>query len=224
MIDPRPISEFKFTQEEYDRYQAGEEIWRDIEWYEGYYKISTNGRVFSVSRKVPHPRSGFLTIKERFLKPNLLKVGYLAVNLHPKSVEKLEYIHSLVGRTFLKNNMNRKEFNHIDAIKSNPHLSNIEYCTHSENMYHCYKKKLRTPPMSMLGKFGKDHHSSKPIIQYDKHGNFIARFNGGYEASRETGVNKGNLAACALGIVKQAGGYLWKYECDLLSLQQSKND
>jgi len=218
MIDPRPISEFKFTRDEYDLYQSGVEIWRDIDNYIGYYQISTFGRVKSLLRRVPHPRSGMLTIQERLMKITIAKIGYPIVGLHGANGNKLHYVHILIGVAFLSNPLNRNEINHRDTKKANSYLSNIEYCTHSENMQHCYNNNLRVPPMGMLGKFGKDHHSSKPIIQYDLDGNFIARFNGGYEAGRETGTNKGNLAACALGMVKTAGGFKWKYECDLVSL------
>jgi hypothetical protein len=206
---------YKFSDEEWAMFQQGVEIWRDIEGCENYYQISTFGRVKSLKRKVPHPTSKFLTIKERILRLHIWGRGYYYAAFHGANGSKIESIHALVGYAFLNNPLNRNEFNHKDGVKLNNYLYNLEFCTRSENLLHCYREKLRVAPTSMLGKFGKDHHSSKPILQYDKNGNFINRFNGGAEASRMTGVNKGNLAACALGMVKLAAGYIWRYEEDL---------
>jgi len=53
----------------------------------------------------------------------------------------------------------------------------------------------------------------KRIQQLTLSGEFVALFSSATEASRETGVNKGNLCACARGLFEQAGGFVWHYEC-----------
>jgi len=63
---------------------------------------------------------------------------------------------------------------------------------------------------AMLGKFGKDHNSSKIIYQYDKDGNFIKKWYGAVEIQREMNVDPGNIRKA---IAKKifAYNYFWSY-------------
>lgn len=63
---------------------------------------------------------------------------------------------------------------------------------------------------SMLGKFGKDHNSSKEIYQYDKDGNFIKKWYGAAEIQREMNIDPGNLRKA---ITKKIFSYnhFWSY-------------
>lgn len=219
MIDPRPISEFKFTQEEYDAYQRGEEIWRDIPSHIGEYQISTFGRVKSLSRIV---RESYhqVVLKERIIKPFVNQ--YYFVKLPAKNGRDTLRIHRMQAILFLNNPDNKPEVNHIDAVKTNVHLSNLEWNTRLENARHAHRMGLCRS--SFKGKYGKDSVRSKTVLQYSIEGEYIATFNGCEEAKRNTGCNSSNISACALGKLKSTGGFKWKYECDLLSLHESKND
>lgn len=53
---------------------------------------------------------------------------------------------------------------------------------------------------------------SKSILQFTKNNEFIKSFNSLTEASRETGINHGNISKCCLGKQKSSGGYIWQYE------------
>lgn len=52
----------------------------------------------------------------------------------------------------------------------------------------------------------------KPVLQYDKNNNFIARFPSRGEAARQLGIDGGSIASCANGKRKSAGGYIWKWD------------
>ena len=52
---------------------------------------------------------------------------------------------------------------------------------------------------------------SKPVLQYTKNGQFLAKFNSISESSRVTGIRHGNISNCCLGKNKSAGGYVWKF-------------
>lgn len=54
-------------------------------------------------------------------------------------------------------------------------------------------------------------NKKKAIAQYDLEGRFIKAYEGIMTASKETGVNPGNISNCARGNVRHAGGYVWKY-------------
>lgn len=206
MIDPRPISEFKFTQEEYDRYQAGEEIWRDIEGWEGMYSISTHGRVRSNSR-IARPDFNPVYLKERILKPFVNQYYFVKIQCNGK-IETIR-IHRHQGILFLNNPENKKEVNHIDGVKLNIHLSNLEWNTKSENMKHAFRTGLIKKTLN--GKIGKDSLRRKIVHQYTKQMEYVKSFYGCYEAQRATGCKNTSISACALGKLKSAGGFIWSY-------------
>ncbi len=74
------------------------------------------------------------------------------------------------------------------------------------NTFYCFNTGLKKP--TWTGKFGKDIPVSKPILQYDKQGNYIQEF----ENTRQTDINYKHISACCLGKRKTAGGYIWKYK------------
>jgi hypothetical protein len=115
------------------------EIWKDIPDYEGFYQVSSLGRVRSVDRYSERTGigkgSGVRFCKERILKPRL-RNNYLAVNIHVlgKSID--ENIHVFVARAFIGDRPDKHQVNHIDGNKLNNHADNLEYCSPSENSKH----------------------------------------------------------------------------------------
>ena len=63
-----------------------------------------------------------------------------------------------------------------------------------------------------LGKYGKDHNSSKSVSQYSKEGKFINTFVSQREAEKITGIANGSISLVCSGGRKSAGGYLWKFD------------
>jgi len=183
------------------------EIWKDIKDYEGLYQVSNLGRIKSLKRKVFHI-SGERTVNERILKQNDC-TRYLCLFLSKDGKMKKFTVHRLIAETFIENKEFKPCVNHIDGNTKNNKVSNLEWCTYSENELHSYNTLSKKPPN--FHKFGESNHNSKPIFQYDFQGNLINEFQGTREASRKTGINQGTLAACARGIRKTAGGYIWKY-------------
>lgn len=113
------------------------EIWRDVVGYEGLYQVSNIGRVKSL------PRNG--TIKEeRILKPRITKNGYLYVHLRNGSISKYVKVHKMVAVAFIPNPENKPQINHINGIKTDNRVDNLEWNTASENMLHAIKLGLYT--------------------------------------------------------------------------------
>lgn len=94
------------------------EIWKDIKGYEGLYRVSNTGKVFSYK-------------SNRELHANTH--GYLVVGLTKDKKQRHKYIHRLVAEAFLPNPKNKPEVNHIDHNTHNNHVTNLEWVTPTEN-------------------------------------------------------------------------------------------
>lgn len=80
--------------------------------------------------------------KNDWLVPQDNGIGYLKVVLRVNGKPKNMYIHRLVAECFLPNPLGLKEVNHIDGNKLNNDVSNLEWCTGSENKAHASKTGL----------------------------------------------------------------------------------
>jgi len=118
-----------------------EEIWKDIQGYEGLYQISNLGRVKSFPRLTNRGSGSYIT-KERILKNTLMTIGYNRVELSINSERKFYSIHRLVAIHFIANPENKPQVNHINGIKHDNRIKNLEWCTAIENSRHAFKTGL----------------------------------------------------------------------------------
>lgn len=113
------------------------EEWKAILDYEGYYEVSSAGRVKRV-------RGGKGARAGRILSASLDPDGYPKVNLHKASKKTKFFVHSLVATAFLGPRPPLLEVNHIDGDKCNNRPANLEYTTRGENISHAFKIGLRS--------------------------------------------------------------------------------
>lgn len=111
-----------------------DEIWKDIEGYEGLYQISSLGRV----RRI---KGGKGTASGRILK-SFANSGYFFVGLYVNSKQKHIGVHRLVAEAFIPNPDNKSEVNHINGNKHDNRIVNLEWVTPSENMQHAWRTGL----------------------------------------------------------------------------------
>lgn len=109
------------------------EIWKDVRNYEGFYQISNKGNVKSVQRKVVYSDGRVFNYPEKILKPSPDTKGYLGVGLNRNGTAKPKRVHRLVAEAFLNKPEGLMSVNHIDGVKTNNNLSNLEWVTYSEN-------------------------------------------------------------------------------------------
>lgn len=129
------------------------EIWKDIEGFEGWYQVSNKGQVRSLDRYVNHRSGGDRFMKGRILSHSI-RSGYCEVSLWINGEQTGKSIHRLVAETFLPNPNDYPCVNHKDGIKTNNDVSNLEWCTYSENHIHARRTGLNKY-------YGQSHHFSK---------------------------------------------------------------
>lgn len=113
--------------------ESKQEVWKDIIGYEKKYQISNLGRVKSMQKKVVNSKKSERIVSERILKSWNVGRGYAVITL---GVKNKRYIHRLVAESFIPNIENKEQVNHINGIKTDNRVENLEWVTQSENMYH----------------------------------------------------------------------------------------
>lgn len=160
-----------------------EEVWKDINGYEGYYQISNLGRVKSLSRKSFNGKVMAMR-KERILKNFINDKGYYFNILYDnKYRRKQHYNHRLVAEHFIPNPENKPCVNHINCNPLDNSISNLEWCTHKENMNYCMS-------IGRHNMFNGKLDNSKPLINLDN-GVF---YNSKLDASYILGISIGELS------------------------------
>jgi hypothetical protein len=113
------------------------EIWKPVLYFEGFYEVSNFGRIRRITRDIIEKNTGkHKVIKGRMLKPWINTKGYPSVTLSINSKVKYMRVHRIVARAFIPNPLNLPEVNHINEIKTDNNVSNLEWCTHLQNIRH----------------------------------------------------------------------------------------
>lgn len=185
-----------------------EEEWKDIQGYEGIYKISNCGRIKSLLRfnnmSKDNTMRGYYR-KEKILKPSANNSDYLYIFLCKNGKKTMKTIHRLVAETFIPNPNNYEQVNHIDGNKQNNRMDNLEWCTRKHNMQEAFRIGLVKRPR------GAKHPLSMRVNQYDLSGNLIKEWGCLKEIERELNFGHSNISNCCKGRYKSAYGYIWKY-------------
>lgn len=114
------------------------EVWTDVPDYEGYYQVSNLGRIKSLSREIYN--SGVRP--EKILKQNYDNYGYFRICLQKKGRLKPYIVSRLVAICFIPNPNNKPIVNHINGIKTDNRVVNLEWATASENVNHAINNNL----------------------------------------------------------------------------------
>lgn len=158
------------------------EIWKDIKEYEGYYQVSSAGRVKSLSRTIVYKDGRVYNYKETIKKFTIDTTGqYWSVTLSKNGKKKTFNVHSLVAKTFIPNPdnlpliMHKDQKNLLNDGECNNFVENLEWGRNIDNMSQEVVRKR-------LSKALKGRHLTsecKDKINKNRHGK-RAIFSGGF--------------------------------------------
>lgn len=171
-----------------------EEIWKDIEGYEGLYMVSNLGRIKSLSRMNNYG----CHVPGRILKNNYnIKSGYAFVNLHKNSDGGTTYtVHRLVATAFIPNPDNLPQVGHKDETRTNNNVNNLYWTTNLDNS-NMPLRKLRSSIANSRPHTQKSKDAIRRIMERKKGRKFIYNgimFESMRALARYLNINPGTLS------------------------------
>jgi predicted transcriptional regulator YheO len=177
------------------------EVWKPIQGFEGIYEVSNFGRIKSLSRIVIGGKGKMQQVTEKILANTTDKKGYLVVRLCD-SVNKKSgtfKVHRLVASAFILNKGNKQQVNHINAVKSDNRVENLEWVTPQENIEHSVINGLQ------------DYDSKRIAINVYKNGLFVETLKGINTVAKKLRIGKNSIYSVLLNQKPKHKDYSFSY-------------
>ena len=192
------------------------EIWKQINGYEGLYEVSNLGNVRSVERRV-WSRGFYITLKGKPKKQVIDKRGYCIVFLSKDGKEKTHRVHRLVANAFIQNPYNKPEIDHINTNKQDNRADNLKWVTPKENSENVisHKKQIDAWDDELKRKMIESRRSNGSknapikVYQYTLEGEFVAEYPTIKDAKKALLTNN-NIGKAVDREDKSSCGYLWR--------------
>ena len=184
----------------------GEE-WRDVVGWEDFYMVSSFGRVISKAKTV-RCGNGTRTLAPKIKKVKIRNNGYCEVGLTNLDNRKFAFVHRLVAEAFIPNPENKPMIDHLDRNRQNNHVTNIRWCTMSENMLNPLTRNFRRDMYIGIER----PCVYKPVVAI-KNGIVVKQYESIKSAIKD-GFTGCCISNCCSGRDKTHKGYSWMYLSD----------
>lgn len=153
------------------------------------YEVYEDGRIYGIKGK-------------KFLNPKVNWNGYHRIQIWNKGKCEYSSWHRIVAETFIPNPENKPFVNHINGIKTDNRVENLEWCTQKENIKHAIDN----------GLFGSrlNNKTSIKVDQFTKDGEFIKTWESQMEIERVLGISHVNISSATRSKTNYSKGYVWK--------------
>lgn len=162
------------------------EIWKEIPETNWEYRVSSTWSVVSMKKGIT-----------RRLKP-WGTIWYDLLMLCVKWVIMPRLAHRLVAQAFIPNPENKPQVNHINWIRNDNRVENLEWVTPGENLLHAYRIWLKVK-------------ACRGVLQYDLLGNFMKEWRSHGEVTKELWILQWSVANCCTWRSHSAWWFKWKY-------------
>lgn len=215
-----------------------DEIWKDISGYEGLYQVSNLGNIKSFNYG-GHGKIKLLKLENfKGYKRVVLSKNGKTKRYFVHRLVAMTFIPNPDDLPIVNHKDENKTNNNVNNLEWCTHEYNVNYGTRNERTSESHKGKSfseehkKKISEKMKGKThseetkkkmseshkgknrGKDNPISKPILMYDKEGNFIRRFDCIRDTNEYFGKKNAHtvVSACLRGKCKTAYGFVFKYE------------
>ena len=175
------------------------------------YKIYEDGTVESYWKNGGNTGAKIFEEPVRNLKPMMNHKGYYRVELKGKGY----FVHRLVAMAFIPNVDNKEQVNHIDGIKTNNSVDNLEWVTNAENHKHKCENGLnivkRGKEHYAYGQYRENHHNNKRVGKYSLDNELIEEYASTKIASKDVGCHPSTITKALKKEGSTAKGFYWKY-------------
>jgi hypothetical protein len=119
---------------------------RPIAGWEGLYAVAADGRVWSIPRTVIDVLGRARHVHGGWMSPSRDSKGYAMVSLRREGSRKIARVHRLVAGAWLPPaGPGQDQVNHKDHNRMNPAVTNLEWCTGTENQLHGWIGRQASP-------------------------------------------------------------------------------
>lgn len=186
---------------------ADEERWLPVVGYEGFYMVSSFGRVRLLERNLVRKNGSFFSVHSKMKNLYKDRYGYLEVRLQKNQKANNKLVHRLVAEAFIPNPENKPEVNHKNGVRTDNRIGNLEWVSRNENIQHSYDFLGH----KRLHRFGRDNPNCKVVLKI-KDGIIIQEFFGAKAAAESVSTRADSIQKACAGKYKTLKGFVWKYK------------
>lgn len=169
------------------------------------YMVSNLGRIKSLDHYVKCRYGKQRLVKGKIINGAIGKWGYIYIHISVNGKDKLFRLNRLVAQAFIPNPLNKPQVNHINGIKTDNRVENLEWATRSENGKHAYRTGLLNKKTMILNW----DNMKKPVIKSKK--GLCVNYQSIGEAAKENNMSYYEINKCIKNHTLDKNGCLWGY-------------